>query len=347
MDPTPPSRPLPDLPSEIHQEILRFCDPSTLGRASQVSLAFLEFSSPLLYYDVEITSFTELGLLFASRITLHYFFLARWRRNRAQTLPKLTSSSPGPSCPLQIKPPQPHLLTFLSLNQIKNFTFAVSSTIASIPSPLSRDRIFPKEAAIHLDVLQLHLPPAPLVHPLNRLPRLPPNRNFVQTLIGPHLLPFFAPTALLIFENAKCSDEMESVDDVEVPSINLERGVWTRLESLYFYDATSSTPLSRVLFFKEFDLVIELSEELELETWWKMLDKIEMDLVGAGGLAWEKSSALFPCRALKGVEVWVYSHDKVEAVLDFLQAGALRRLRPTALEGRLSKIKVCISERLL
>ncbi|KAL7416871.1 hypothetical protein BDY24DRAFT_438690 [Mrakia frigida] len=61
------SSPLPLLPLEIKNHILRFCDPSTLAKTARVSLAFLELSSPILYEDVHIHGFEHLKLLFCSR----------------------------------------------------------------------------------------------------------------------------------------------------------------------------------------------------------------------------------------------------------------------------------------
>jgi len=72
-----PSSPLPFLPPEMKQHILRFCDPSTLAKASRVSLAFLELSSPILYQDIELiglvssrnSSAQRVGNLSSSRVS--------------------------------------------------------------------------------------------------------------------------------------------------------------------------------------------------------------------------------------------------------------------------------------
>ena len=48
------------LPTETYQHILSFCDGDTLGRASLVSLAFLELASPHLYGHIIITGLAQL-----------------------------------------------------------------------------------------------------------------------------------------------------------------------------------------------------------------------------------------------------------------------------------------------
>ena len=58
------SRPLPSLPTETHAHILSYCDAQTLGRASLVSLAFLEIASPHLYGHITITGLAKLNRLF-------------------------------------------------------------------------------------------------------------------------------------------------------------------------------------------------------------------------------------------------------------------------------------------
>jgi hypothetical protein len=63
------SSPLPDLPLEVHGHILRFCDPSTLAVTSRVSLAFLDFSGPLLYRDIVITGRDQLEMLIRSEVS--------------------------------------------------------------------------------------------------------------------------------------------------------------------------------------------------------------------------------------------------------------------------------------
>jgi len=63
------SLPLPYLPLEVKNHILRFCSPSTLAKTAQVSLAFLELSSPILYEDVHIYGFKALKLLFSKRVS--------------------------------------------------------------------------------------------------------------------------------------------------------------------------------------------------------------------------------------------------------------------------------------
>ena len=60
-------RPLPSLPTDLKREILSFCDPSTLAKASLVSLAFLEMSSPFLYRDVTIDGWRDVIKLICSR----------------------------------------------------------------------------------------------------------------------------------------------------------------------------------------------------------------------------------------------------------------------------------------
>lgn len=55
---------LKQFPIEIYNEVLKHCDPSTLARASRVSLAFLELSSPLLYRDVKLVGFEQMVELF-------------------------------------------------------------------------------------------------------------------------------------------------------------------------------------------------------------------------------------------------------------------------------------------
>ncbi|KAL7416912.1 hypothetical protein BDY24DRAFT_378682 [Mrakia frigida] len=58
---------LKQFPIEIYHEGLKHCDPSTLARASRVSLAFLELSSPLLYRDVKLVVFEQMAELFCDR----------------------------------------------------------------------------------------------------------------------------------------------------------------------------------------------------------------------------------------------------------------------------------------
>jgi hypothetical protein len=62
------SRPLPLLPLELKRSILSFCSPATLAVTSQVSLAFLEMSSPFLYTDV-VVFWERLPLLFSRRVS--------------------------------------------------------------------------------------------------------------------------------------------------------------------------------------------------------------------------------------------------------------------------------------
>jgi len=63
---------LPYLPLETKHPILRFCAVSTLARTSQVSLAFLELSCPLLYRDIHLPGAKLLPLLFSERVSLCY-----------------------------------------------------------------------------------------------------------------------------------------------------------------------------------------------------------------------------------------------------------------------------------
>jgi hypothetical protein len=59
---------LPELPVEIHGDILRFCDPSTLASTSRVSLAFLELSGSFLYQDIVARGTEQLYLLVRSKV---------------------------------------------------------------------------------------------------------------------------------------------------------------------------------------------------------------------------------------------------------------------------------------
>ena len=59
---------LKEFPTEIYNEILKFCDPSTLAKAARVSLAFLELSSPLLYRDVQVDGIEKMAKLFCGRV---------------------------------------------------------------------------------------------------------------------------------------------------------------------------------------------------------------------------------------------------------------------------------------
>lgn len=61
--------PLPSLPTETYSHILSFCDGDTLGRASLVSLAFLELASPHLYGHIIITGLAQLNRLFYSEVS--------------------------------------------------------------------------------------------------------------------------------------------------------------------------------------------------------------------------------------------------------------------------------------
>jgi len=67
-------QPFPFLANELKKEILRFCDPSTLAKTSLVSLAFLELSTPFLYYEVETRGCKQLSLLFKPRVSAHCVF---------------------------------------------------------------------------------------------------------------------------------------------------------------------------------------------------------------------------------------------------------------------------------
>ena len=58
---------LKEFPIEIYNEILKFCDPSTLAALARVSLAFLELSSPLLYRNVELVGTRNMAKLFCGR----------------------------------------------------------------------------------------------------------------------------------------------------------------------------------------------------------------------------------------------------------------------------------------
>jgi hypothetical protein len=60
---------LPDLPLEVHEHILRFCDPPTLSRTSRVSLAFLELSIPLLRGEIHIEGLEKMEKLLCSRVS--------------------------------------------------------------------------------------------------------------------------------------------------------------------------------------------------------------------------------------------------------------------------------------
>lgn len=70
----------PPLPIELKREIFRFCNQSTLAVTSQVSIAFLELSSPLFYRDVVVMGYDGLIRLFCesvSSLLLPFFRLQR------------------------------------------------------------------------------------------------------------------------------------------------------------------------------------------------------------------------------------------------------------------------------
>lgn len=64
-----PVAPLPDLPLELEREILTFCDPATLAKACQVSFAFLELASPLLYTHISLVGPDGLEKLFTLTVS--------------------------------------------------------------------------------------------------------------------------------------------------------------------------------------------------------------------------------------------------------------------------------------
>ena len=69
-------RPLPSLPIETKGHILSFCDSQTLGRATQVSLAFLELAGPILYEHVTVTGYDQLRRLIDGRVSeLNFRFI--------------------------------------------------------------------------------------------------------------------------------------------------------------------------------------------------------------------------------------------------------------------------------
>ena len=60
---------LPHLPLEMKAEILSYCDVQTLGRAAQVSFAFLELAGPILYADVTVKGFAHLRRLIDGHVS--------------------------------------------------------------------------------------------------------------------------------------------------------------------------------------------------------------------------------------------------------------------------------------
>ena len=91
-----PSSPLPFLPPEMKQHILRFCDPSTLAKASRVSLAFLELSSPILYQEIELIGLGKLEKLFCPKSRQPFFVssLVRERVWQGRSLERELITSP-------------------------------------------------------------------------------------------------------------------------------------------------------------------------------------------------------------------------------------------------------------
>ena len=67
--PLDPHRPSPALHWEIIDNVLSYCDPCTLGRASLVSFATLERAGPLLYRHITITGFDQLGRMFYDQVS--------------------------------------------------------------------------------------------------------------------------------------------------------------------------------------------------------------------------------------------------------------------------------------
>ena len=56
------------LPLELKLRVLEFCDVETLGRTSQVSLALLQLSGPLLYRHIVIHDYDHLQRLIRSEV---------------------------------------------------------------------------------------------------------------------------------------------------------------------------------------------------------------------------------------------------------------------------------------
>jgi len=72
LDSTHPANPIPAhllrLPLEVHHEILKFCNLSTLSQTSRVSLAFLQLSGPLLYRDIFVRGVKSLEKIKRSKV---------------------------------------------------------------------------------------------------------------------------------------------------------------------------------------------------------------------------------------------------------------------------------------
>ena len=66
-------RPLPYLPLETKAHILANCDVQTLGRATQVSLAFLELAGPILYEHITVTGYNHLQRLIDGQVSKSFW----------------------------------------------------------------------------------------------------------------------------------------------------------------------------------------------------------------------------------------------------------------------------------
>ena len=101
-------------PTEIYNEILKFCDPSSLAKVARVPLAFLELSSPLLYRDVKLFGLEKMAKLFCGREVRHESSPASSGRNSWRS-----SSSFPPSLPT-LPPSPPNLSSSLTSPSFKS-----------------------------------------------------------------------------------------------------------------------------------------------------------------------------------------------------------------------------------
>ena len=178
----PSSSSLPSLPTELKTLILHFCDPQTLARTAQASLAFLHLASPLLYRDAVIEGADQLHKLFCSRRvspSSSFFRVCSEGRKRNELLNREPVFPP----PFQPTPSQPnHVISSprleadLCLSQIKTLTFVPTEDpqVRALPGRFDRIRedqrkrtkTSPDEFGLDVDAFTIAIRPGSSSRPL-------------------------------------------------------------------------------------------------------------------------------------------------------------------------------------
>ncbi|KAL7416732.1 hypothetical protein BDY24DRAFT_412226 [Mrakia frigida] len=259
------TQPLPLLPTELKREILRFCDPSTLAKTSLVSLAFLQLSSPILYLDIEVVGVPSALKLFCERDPLLH---------------------------------QPHLEPYLSLHQLRSFTFLNDEYNHLLyDSILHKTRIASPSGAISVEMLSIGVA----------------SYDLFDDHLWEQLFPLFDPQAVVCFG----SSVGQTYGTAEV---KLSHATWPSIQTLTLRNCIITSPFNHVPFLlgplieeHRVTLYLDMSEARE----WPYLEEIALlELEGSA-----RATPLLDLLGVKEVVLRVRSVEKKERMENEIFSG--------------------------